>query len=258
MPQAQYFTVMSYFSEPWHLPFFIAVLALAGISSWIFKSRLKAQIFDQANYRPDLAWLRAVLYFCFTTLIAIFSGVTDAIINRPLVSDGQLQNPMWWTGAGICALLIIVAYGYIWAIGTFTDGRKWHPVSTSIFGVMWGISQAQLFLSFWALLELLQLNIWWTCLLTGTVISIYNGNWQQFYWDIKVSPPHNYPEWNVRKVLLCHVPNLLLTLPFFALYGNVQLYIAFQASALLLSSHRMHFPHWADDYHPGQIPTEAS
>jgi hypothetical protein len=244
MSPAPYFTPSIILSEPWQYIYaglFIIIAAFCTIT--LLKHRAY-----QREYRADLAWLRAIIYLCATSIIALLCGVTDAIVERPLATQEQISGSLWLTGMLLCSLLIIIAYGFIWAKGTYTDGRQWHPFSTSLFGLMWGISQAQLFLSFWALTELAQLSLLWTTLITIVLISIYNGNWQQFYWDIKVSPPHNYPEWNVRKVLLCHVPNLLLTLPFFAIYGNVQLYIFFQTGALLLSSHRMHFPHWADNY----------
>jgi hypothetical protein len=242
--QAPYFSPSIIFSETWQylLAGFCIITAVICVIS-LLKRRT-----EHSEYRADLAWLRAIIYFCTTTLIALLCGVNDAVFTRSLVTPEQINDPLWLTSLALCSLLIIGAYGFIWAKGTYTDGRQWHPLSTTLFGLIWGLSQAQLFLSFWALSELFQLSLLWTTLITITLISIYNGNWQQFYWDIKVSPPHNYPEWNLRKVLFCHVPNILLTLPFFAIYGNVQLYIIFQTGALLLSSHRMHFPHWTDKY----------
>jgi len=242
--QYPFFTPSLSFDPVWQYLLAGAYIVIAAVSAVTLIKRSA----DQHGYRPDLAWLRALIYLCTTSLIALFCGVTAAVFQRPFATAEQLSSPLWLAGLILCTMLIVVAYGFIWAKGTFTDGRQWHPVSTTLFGLTWGLSQAQLFLSFWALSELIQLSPLWTTLITIAAISIYNGNWQQFYWDIKVSPPHNYPEWNLRKVLLCHVPNLLLTLPFFAIYGNVQLYILFQTGALLLSAHRMHFPHWADDY----------
>ncbi len=244
MSHTPYFSPSLYLSAPWQYVLASLCILIAVIAAVILVKRRNAS----SNYRADLAWLRALIYFCATSLIALFCGVTDAVLQNPLATPSQTSDPRWLLGVAVCSLLIVIAYGFIWAKGTYTDGRLWHPVSTTLFGVMWGLSQAQLFLSFWALSELAELSLTWTTLISISLISIYNGNWQQFYWDIKVSPPHNYPEWNLRKVLLCHVPNLLLTLPFFAIYGNVLLYMVFQTGALLLSSHRMHFPHWADKY----------
>ena len=244
MSPAPYFNPSFFLTELWQYALASIYLTLVSVCAIYLLKRCSTT----NSYRPNLAWLRAIIYLSVTSLIALFCGVSQAVHQRPLATAEQITNPVWLAWLAICTVLILVAYGFIWAKGTYTDGRQWHPISTTFFGGIWGISQAQLFLSFWALTELFQLSLLWTTLITIAVISIYNGSWQQFYWDIKVSPPHNYPEWNVRKVLLCHVPNLLLTLPFFAIYGNVQLYILFQTGALLLSSHRMHFPHWADNY----------
>ncbi len=229
----------------------LLILTVAAVTA-LWRNR------QHRHYHPKTAWLRAIIYFCASSTIALFSGVTDAVLQRPLTTQAQLNDPLWWAGAVTCTALIVIAYGYIWAKGTFTDGRPWHPLSTTLFGLMWGLSQAQLFLSFWALIALLPIGQLWVTVFTAITISIYNGNWQHLYWDVHISPPHNYPEWNLRKVLLCHVPNLLITLPFFALYGNVQLYIALQTTALLLSAHRMHFPHWADNYQPDNHPATES
>lgn len=231
--------------QAWQLPY-LSALCLIALASYILLRQLSTA--EGSDYQPKLAWLRAVIYFCVVSLISFFFGISNAIVDRAVFESAQLADPLWLGSALFCAVFIIIAYGKIWAMGTFIDGRQWHPLSNSIFGIMWGLSQGQLFLCFWALAEFSGLSTLWVALLCGIAISAYNGNWQLRYWDIKVSPPHNYDDWNTRKVLLCHVPNLLLTLPFFAIYGNVQLYILWQTMALTLSAHRMHFPAWSDYY----------
>ena len=53
---------------------------------------------------------------------------------------------------------------------------------------------------------------WLTAVAAFAFIASYQGLWHRFYWDIKVAPPHNIPEWNVRKILFAHGPNLVVTL----------------------------------------------
>ena len=52
-------------------------------------------------------------------------------------------------------------------------------------------------------------------------ISAFTGIWQDQYWDRLVSPEHNIAAWNARKVVLCHVPNLVVTLTFLPEPGSI-------------------------------------
>ena len=81
-------------------------------------------------------------------------------------------------------------------------------------------------------------------------IGTYNGLLHHFFWDIYVSPPHNYSEWNARKVLFCHTPNLLVSLSYLAVFGNLWVFLGLQTLALLLSAWAMRFPGYYDEYHP--------
>ncbi|CAA0081208.1 Uncharacterised protein [Zhongshania aliphaticivorans] len=237
-----FFTPPVFSLDSWHTLYTLILVITAAISF----IGLRNNRGDINHYLPSNAWRRAIIYFCVCSLLSVFTGVTDALLLRPVASTENINDPLWLCSFLVCTGFIIFAYGYIWARGTYTAGRPWHPVSCSLFGIMWGLSQGQLFLSFWALCEIFNMSLLLTALLTAVTISIYNGLWQQHYWDHYVSPDHNIAEWNLRKVLLCHVPNLILTLSFLSVYGNIQLYLFLQTTALLISSHRMHFPHWAD------------
>jgi hypothetical protein len=63
-----------------------------------------------------------------------------------------------------------------------------------------------------------------------------------------VTPEHNIVEWNGRKVLLAHTPNLIATLTYLTLHGNMGIFILLQTIALLSSTYFMHFPpFWRQD-----------
>lgn len=200
------------------------------------------------RYSPPLAWLLAAIYFAFCIIAAGGAGVLAVVLDAPLATAEQWGSPLWWTLTGACWLVIAIGYGLIWPRGSFTDGRQRHVLLSLAYGATWGACQALWFLTIWSLLARSGLNVWWVAGLSYLLIGTYNGLWHRFFWDIYVSPPHNYSEWNGRKVLLCHTPNLLLTLSCLALYGNFGMFVLLQAAALAISAYAMRFPAPWDDY----------
>lgn len=199
-------------------------------------------------YSPKLAWLRALAYFAACIAIAAWSGALGLVLGTPLASEAQLADPRWWVHTALCFAVITVAYGVIWPIGTFTDGRKRHALLAPAYGLAWGLCQGLLFLSVWMLIGRSGLAVGWVAVLSYLAIGGYNGVYHSQFWDIYVSPPHNYTEWNVRKVLLCHTPNLVVCLSYLALWGNPAVFVLLQGLALSLSAFFMRFPAPWDDY----------
>jgi hypothetical protein len=200
------------------------------------------------RYSPRLAWLRAGIYFCVCLLVAGVTGVLATVLQAPLATDAQLADPGWLVLTIAYAAVIAIAYAVIWPIGTFTDGRQLHRALSLGYGAVWGMCQGLLFLSLWALIERTGLAVHWVAILSYLAIGTYNGLWHRFYWDIHVSPPHNYREWNGRKVLFCHTPNLAIGLTYLALYGNAGIFVLLQGAALAISAYVMHFPAFRDPY----------
>ncbi len=231
---------------PWHSTFMLGTGALAVILLGIYLQQRRGIAKD--CYSPRLAWLRAGLYFCACLLIANVSGVLFKVLNSPLATAAQLVNPFWWLLTAACTVVIVVGYAVIWPIGTFHDGRQRHAALSLLYGSVWGICQGLLFLSFWAWVEYSGLAVYWVAIISYGLIGAYNGCWHNFFWDIYVSPPHNYSEWNGRKVLFCHTPNLLICLSYLALYGNAGIYVLLQGVALAASAYAMRFPAFWDDY----------
>ncbi|NJN79474.1 MAG: hypothetical protein HC797_02855, partial [Anaerolineales bacterium] len=93
-------------------------------------------------------------------------------------------------------------------------------------------------------------NVWTVVFVSFLIISTFKGIWQSQYWDIYVSPEHNIPEWNLKKVLLGHIPNLICTLSYLALFGNAFLFLSFQTTGLMICAYYMHFPKWTMDNRP--------
>lgn len=242
-------------AAPWFvdaspLPGQTAFIAAAAVfaATLLACYRQQQRLSPQQTYQPRLAWLRAGIYFCACLIAASLSGVLATVLQTPLASAAQLANPQWWVLAGACAAVIAVGYGLIWPMGTFTDGRRRHALLSLLYGAVWGVCQGLWFLSLWALTERSGLAVHWVAVISYLLIGGYNGLWHRFYWDIHVSPPHNYREWNARKVLLCHTPNLLLCLGLLACYGNAGLFVLLQGLALAASAYAMRFPAWWDAY----------
>lgn len=62
--------------------------------------------------------------------------------------------------------------------------------------------------------------------------------------SVVVAPEHNLAEWNTRKMLFAHLPNLVCTLAYLAAYGNGGMFVLFQTVALLGSTYFMRFPRY--------------
>lgn len=226
---------------------FAGILALLVSLGFVWYCLLRRKV-SSDRYNPRLAWVRAGLYFGLCLIIASFSGVIAKLSAGSWLEPGQVSDPVWWVSTILCFAVIFVAYAVIWPKGTFTDGRKNRPFLTITYGAVWGLCQGLLFLSVWALVEASGLAVYWVAIISYFLIGAYNGCLHNFFWDIYVSPPHNYSEWNTKKVLYCHTPNLMFTLSWLAMYGNAGLFVLLQSVALAASSYAMRFPAFWDDY----------
>jgi hypothetical protein len=194
------------------------------------------------NYNPRHAWLRAVIYFVVCFVIAHFTGALVLVLNQPLASAENLRDIRWILFTLLCIAIEIWGYVYLWPRGTLTHGRQlyWSVVLT--FGLVWGLSEGLLFLSVFALTSKFiasKIVVW---LVSFTIISIFLGLWHQFYWDIYVTPEHNILEWNIKKVLYGHIPNIVITLTYLSMYGNAGIFVLCQTFALVASTYFMRFP----------------
>lgn len=191
-------------------------------------------------WHPARAWLLAGIYVALCLLVAQLSRTLDT-----LQWPASTTSP-WWPMA-LCTLVIVIAYGFIWPRGTFTDGRRRHPL-TLIFGAAWGLAQGLWFLTLWRWIGALGWPAPIQVIASFVAIAGYAAAFQRLFWDQYVSPPHNLRAWNLRKVLCCHVPNLLCTLTYLALFDDGVLFVWWQMLALLLSAWAMRMPPPWDGY----------
>lgn len=205
---------------------------------------LQTQKNKTTGYSPRLAWIRGGIYFASCFILSILTGVFQTLISKSIATSENFSNIYWWIFTFLCAAVIYVAYFIIWRRGTLTHRRELHLPSVLTFGLLWGLSEGQLFLSIWAITEKFISTIWVVGIVSFLIISTFKGLWQSQYWDIYVSPEHNIPEWNLRKVLFGHVPNLICTLSYLAIFGNALIFLFFQTAGLMICTYYMHFPSW--------------
>ncbi|ARN75805.1 hypothetical protein [Oceanicoccus sagamiensis] len=174
---------------------------------------------DTRVYDAKLAWLRAWIYFSACWIISWATGVLPVLLSSPLLNPEHLTELSWQAFMVVGWAVVLFGYLYIWPKGTVTYNRKLYPLSTLVLGVVWGLSEAQLFLSFWAIGESFIDRTWLIALFTYLLVSMSNGPLHFFYWDRYVSPDHNIYEWNMKKVGLAHNPTLIVALIYLSVWG---------------------------------------
>lgn len=197
---------------------------------------------DPATYYADLAWLRGGIYFSLCVLISMVSGVWQTLMQRPWGAVEGAAGGLWLASIGGLVLFAYVAYWRVWAAGTTALDRTRYAGSAVLFGLLWGLAEGQLFLAFWAFAERTGLALLWVGLITYLAIGAFYGPWHRYYWDFYVAPEHNIPEWNARKVIFVHTPNVLLTLSFLALFHDPHTFVALMAFCLVGATWTMRFP----------------
>jgi hypothetical protein len=218
-------------------------LLFALIGLLLFLSiTLQSQKRTITGYSPRLAWIRGGIYFTSGFILSILTGVLPTLISKPIATAEQISNIVWWLFTFLCVAVIYFAYFYLWPRGTLTHGRELHLPQVLFFGLFWGLGEGQVFLSAWAVTEKFIGNVWLTALVTFLIVGTFKGLWQSQYWDIYVAPEHNIPEWNLKKVLFGHIPNLIFTLSYLAVFGNALIFLLLQTAGLMYMTYRMRFP----------------
>lgn len=221
------------------LPVWLAIL-LAAAALLVLAMLARAK-WGQARYDVARAWGLAGCYFSVCFAISGALGVLPALFTSSS-TWAQLVDARWWLGLSAVLAIVIIAYGFVWPAGTQTHGRRRDLPAALCFGTLWGLSEGQLFLCLWVALQLLLPAGWLVPVASFVLIATFSALWHSKFWDILVTPEHNDPAWNLRKVLFAHVPSLATTLCFLALTGNAGLFVLFQTLALVLSSVAMRMP----------------
>jgi uncharacterized membrane protein len=211
---------------------------------------------DTRIYDARMAWFRAWMYFCVCWLLSWATGVLPTLLSQPLLNPEHLQQPAWWVFVIATWVTVLIGYLWVWPAGTVTYQRRFYPATTALIGVVWGFSEAQLFLAFWAIGERFLDAPWMVAVFTYLCASAANGPLHLFYWDRYVSPDHNIYEWNIRKVMLAHNPLLILSLVFLVVWGDLGVYLLWPAFALFASAIAQRFPAPWDTLSHGELEAQ--
>jgi hypothetical protein len=195
-------------------------------------------------YVPQAAWLRAGIYFGVCYLVATATGVFDALVSSPIAAPTQVADPAWRSWVVGLALLVTVAYWGVWARYTLRFDRRLDVIPQVVFGLLWGAASGQLFLSFYRVAQAVGRTWarWQVWLLAYSSIALWQWLWQDYGWEVYISPEHDSPLSIRIKVIATHIPNITACLIFFALYGNHVLFVALQTWALVGASIAMRMP----------------
>ena len=194
---------------------------------------------DLTLYDNHLAWLRACIYFLVCISLSAAFGVTERLLADPWGSSDP-SSIVWLASTAVYLAIIVYGYWIYWPRGTYTQGRQVYWTFLP-FALTWGFCEAQLWLVFWALFEMVGLSTIWVAALTfaaGTLLY----PWHMHYWDMYVAPAHNILELNGRKALASHIPNSTVAVIYFAVFESVAIHVMMQALALVAAALYMRFP----------------
>ncbi|HEB28983.1 MAG TPA: hypothetical protein ENI05_14725 [Porticoccus sp.] len=208
---------------------------------------------DNEEYSPMAAWNRAVLYFCLAYLMGWYFGVWDMVLANPIATAQQMETDSWWYWVVGLFAWILFSYWGVWGRFTVRFDRKLDLFPQILFGVLWGTASGQVFLSWWHIAVMAGGGEWATWQIYAFVYVALTF-WQWFlmdmFWDIYISPEHDTLYSIGLKVAVTHVPNVTITLIFFALYENYVIFIALQTLALTGACIMMRMPApWSTEKH---------
>jgi hypothetical protein len=223
------------------LDWFAALLAITFIAlAVIYDVRFHTTPWD--IYRPKAAWLRAGMYFCCCYLLSYLSGGMQLILESPVFSTAQLNNPNWLGYTLGLYAFILVAYAGVWSYFTPVFERQKNTLISALFGFLWGSSSGQLFLSVWLIAGRLGLPDWGTWLVTFTIVAAWQPNWHNIYWDHYIAPEHDTPMTQKIKALGCHIPNMAIALTYLTLHENYLIFVSAQVIACMSAAIGMRYP----------------
>jgi hypothetical protein len=219
-----------------------ALLVLIAVLSSVYFGRFRSRALR--SWTAQAAWLRAFIYFSCCLLVADLAGAIDLLIYSPLTHPGQLSSSLWWLSTAAITLFILVAYWGYWHHHTLRFDRKLAPISQLAFGLCWGVSSGLLMLAIWQVSSQLtgEISAVLTWVLAFALISTWQALFMDMYWNIYISPEHDTPESFQRKLVRTHVPNMVLSLTYLAVYQNYLLFVGLQTLALVAAAYGVRMP----------------
>jgi hypothetical protein len=193
-------------------------------------------------WKPEVAWIRASIYFSFCNIIIGVSGTLKQLLIRPFFTLEQISNVFWVIHAILCFVYVVFAYVFLWPRSTLTFDRKYYLGPEIAFGIIWGFSTGGFFLSLYHLWSLTGVPLWANFILGYVSCGIWQYFIQAYFWDIYVSPEHDTPKSIRIKTVACHIPNMLISMGFLAIWGNYTIFIIIFIIALTSTTIAQKFP----------------
>ena len=234
--------------------FAYALLGLLGVLALLLFVGTRGK--DTRIYDAKMAWVRAWMYFCLCWLLSWITGVLPALLNAPLVNAEHVLHIGWQLYMVFAWCIVLFGYVYIWPKGTVTYNRRLYPLPTAVIGLVWGLSEAQLFLSFWAVGERFIDSPWLLAGFVYVLASLSNAFLHVLYWDRYVSPDHNIYQWNMKKVALAHNPVIILSLLYLVIWGDLWVSMLWLTFALLACAWAQKFPAPRDTLAHGELEAQ--
>ena len=141
----------------------------------------------------------------------------------------------------------IIGYWYIYPRGIIHYEQSFHFTSV-IFGLLHGLAEAFFMLSIYACIEQLNWERWMVALLTIFVYWALKTIWEIFYWNKYIGPLHNTQDNQTQNLFLVFLPNTVITVAYFIIFGCVYMIVIFYVVAMIGVNVRLHFPRPEMDY----------
>lgn len=208
-------------------------------------------------WKPGAAWNRAFIYFSLCNIIIVASGALEKIIFQPIFTLTEIRNPIWILYCLLSFIYIFFAYWVLWSRMTLTFNRKYYLGPEIVFGFIWGFCTGGILVSIYHLWRLTGVTGWLLYLISFSSMGLWQYFIQDYFWDVYVSPEHDTPKSIRLKTLVCHIPNIAITLGFLTLWNNYVIFIILQTFALLASTIFQKFPApWAkENFHAPMVKT---
>ena len=215
-----------------------ALIAAGLVAVWVMRAR--GAVIDP--YQPRSVWARAGVFFVVAWAFSAATGTLGTILDQPIATSDQLENPRWIAMAVLCFVVVTILYAGTWASLTLVFDRRQYLVPALLFGVVWGLSTGQLLVSFYHLADRTDLPRWGVWIVAYLAMSAWQALFHDLFWDVYVSPEHDTPRSIRLKILVAHVPNVTLALTFLVIWNNYLLFVLIETVALVSATVFQRFP----------------
>jgi hypothetical protein len=197
---------------------------------------------DEILYVPLLAWNRAFNFLCIAILFAFPTGLLNVLIQSQLVSEEVRCEP-WIFMTVFCFAAVFIIYWIVWPRWTLIFDRRLNLISSIAFALLQGVGSALLISNVYYLCAfVVHLKAGTSWGITWCAAVLWDAAFTSYYWNLYVLPEHNSPASLQKKMIVCDLPNLTVTLTYLVLWDTFGMFICIQTFAALGKTIFMRFP----------------